>query len=175
MKEVEVKVLEIDVAKASRAIKRAGGRLVLPRTLFREWFFSFIKGKSRFSSLRLRQEGKKAVLAMKVRERSKQVKITEETEVIVSDILATRKIFESMGYRVFRTREKYRTGFKLGSCKIELDEYPGIPAYLEIEGQTIAAVKECMNKLGLDPKQTVAMSATEVLEKVYGKGPNLVF
>ncbi len=175
MKEVEVKVLEIDVVKATRAIKRAGGRLVLPKTLFREWFFSYIRGKSKFSSLRLRLEGKKALLTMKIRQPSKQLKISEETEVVVSDILATRKIFEAMGYRVFRTREKYRTGFKLGSCKIELDEYPGIPAYLEIEGTSVEEVRKCVRVLGLDPKQTVAMSATEVLEKVYGKGPNLVF
>ena len=60
--------------------------------------------------------------------------------------------------------------FKLEKLKIEIDKYPSIPAYLEIEGSK-KEIENLLKRLGYKLSQTTNMNATSVL-KYYNVNPN---
>ncbi len=176
MTEIEVKILDIDIKSTEKTIKKLGGKLVHKNLLYREQYFTTDNESLDFSSLRLRSEGNEAYITMKFKKQgNKKFLSRKEIQVKVSDFKIASTLIQLMGFRPIGIREKIRKEYRLGNIKIELDQYPEIPPYLEIEGSSQRSVKQFLTKLGYDLKYTVHFSATEII-KQYGKNPNnLVF
>ena len=122
MKEVEVKILDIDLKKVERTIKSLGGVLVHGNSLYRELYFKTGANNAKFSSMRLRSEGAKVFWTMKFKKgKDKKFLTREELQVEVSDFDLTSKMIQEMGFEPFGMREKYRKEYKIGRTKIELD------------------------------------------------------
>lgn len=100
------------------------------------------------ATLRLRKIGDFTVLTYKEKIKTDDAaKHKLEYETSVSDVEATEKIIERLGYRLTAVYEKRRKSWKLDDVEVVLDELP-FGLYMEIEG-TISAIEKAEKKLGL--------------------------
>ena len=132
-KEIEIKILNIDPSKLKRMIKNLGGRQILRSTLMRELYFESPADNRAYSSFRLRSEGNKIFLTLKVKKEDKRFEIRDEYEVEVNNFDTMKNILELAGFKCFRRRGKKRESYRLGNTRIEIDTYPGMNPYAEIE------------------------------------------
>jgi len=75
------------------------------------------------------------------------LKSREEEEVEVASFEDARRLLHALGYVTILTFEKRRQSWKLGDCKIELDELPLLGTFVEIEGpreQDVLRVRELL-------------------------------
>ncbi len=72
-----------------------------------------------------------------------------EFETGIDNAEMTRKIFESLGYEKRITVEKKRTVWHLDDCEVCLDEVPQLGCFVEVEGDSDAAIAGVLEKLNL--------------------------
>ncbi|VVB81807.1 CYTH domain protein [uncultured archaeon] len=163
--EFEVKILDIDVAGIQKKLAELNAKKQFDR-LMRRYIFQFnppVKGRW----IRLRDDGSRITLAVKEIEDESKIEGTKEVEVAVGDFEKTRELLQELGFRPKAYQENRRIHYELGGCCIELDFWPKIPAYLEVEGASKEAVEDAVKKLGFDLSQTTTISNMSVYNK-YG-------
>ena len=179
MKEIELKILNVDVPAMRRKLKKLGLKRVMKPTLLHEIHFisENFRGKgSRASLFRLRKEGGRSFLTVKAKRRKdKRFDVRQETEVSVSDFEKTKKILEAVGFKILREREKFREEYKGKGVKVEIDSYPKIKPYAEVEGNDKKTVLKFLSTLGYSLKDTTNKTATGVLKEAGIGDGKLVF
>lgn len=170
-REVEVKILNIDAVKLRRNLKKLGAVRIFPPTVFREIYWESPAKERVYSSFRLRSEGKKNYLTLKIKKDDQHFEIRDEFEVEVGDFSMTMKIFELAGFKVFCEREKRREEYRIGTIKIEIDEYPKMKPYMEIEASNKKDALALLKQIGFPLKYTTNRTATEIIQDA-GLDPN---
>lgn len=166
MKEIELKVLDVNVRMLEKKLVALGAKKILPLTLIREKSYNSPDGKldKRKELLRLRQEGKKVYLTYKYGHKNKNYfRTNHELEIFVEDFKKTDKMLLQLGYTTLQIREKKRKSYKLGHVRIEIDKYPPIPAYAEFEGPA-KATKTLLKKLNINIKNTNTFMVPQVFK-----------
>ncbi len=173
MKETELKILDIDPDTVVARLESLGAKKVAARIVADKQFDTptgHIHKKQEL--LRIRKDGEHGFLAFKTnRVETEHIRTNDEFEVAVDDIETTEKIITGLGFVQVRYREKYRVSYHIDGVHVEIEKYPSIPHYIEIEGeesQIVALVK----KLGYSMNDTVPWTATKVL-KHYGQNISL--
>ena len=166
-KEIETRFLEVDKDEIIKKFISAGA-IDKGEEKFEEMIFYPVDmswtGKGKF--VRLRKTKDKIKLTYK--ENIEQtVDSAREIELEVSDLEKCRQFFEKVGLKVIRQLEKYRHTFELGGVSIDIDSWPKIPAYVEIEGPTVESLKSFCNQLGFDWEKRFDGDAMQVF-KHYG-------
>jgi adenylate cyclase class 2 len=144
--EYEAKVLDIDPGTLTEAIFAAGGRQVGLTTLQRRYVYDITPGDDR-RWIRLRDTGRESTLTVK-QIRHDGIDGTDEIEVTVSDFDTTNELLGRLGFTPRSYQENRRTSFTLREAQLEIDEWPLIPPYLEIEAGSRAHVIEVAGLLG---------------------------
>jgi adenylate cyclase class 2 len=132
--EVKIKVQLLDPLRTK--IKLLPAALEAARGFERNIVFDTSQNKLRKQGilLRLRQQGLRTILTMKMPVRENSVyKVREETEVEVSDFASMEKVMQAIGFQIFFIYEKYREVFNALGTLIMIDETP-IGNFIEIEG-----------------------------------------
>lgn len=172
-KEIEVRFLDIDQETLVRKLTEAGavdrGEDILRETIFYDQAGEF---KNAHKFIRIR-EGKAGTTLTYKYHRSGGKDITavddvDEIETDISDPHAMKKLLEALGFEAYRQQEKRRHSFVLGEVLIDIDEWPGVPAYVELEGTSEATLRQTAEKLGLSWSAAYFGSARDAIEKVYG-------
>lgn len=174
MREVEVKVIDIDRVKVEERLSSLGARRVFEGEI-RDIYFDFpdrsISGSR--NVVRLRSKGGQAVLAFKGFVEDETAKIREEYEVTVSDFDTSRTIMEGLGLRAWLVLRKYRVTYELEDANIDLDEFHDdfafIPAFLEIEAGDVDAVLRCAELLGFGHEDCRPWTALELAAHYSGQ------
>jgi len=174
-KEIEIKILNINPRKLRNTIKKLGGKQILRPTLLRELYFESPSGERVYSSFRLRSEGEKNFLTLKVKRNDKRFEIRDEYEVEVSDFAVTKSILELAGFKIFRQREKIRESYCVGTAHIEVDTYPGMRPYAEIESTNKKEIEKFIEKIGFPLEYATKKTATEVIRDADLNPDDLVF
>jgi adenylate cyclase, class 2 len=144
--EHEIKILDIDTGLVSGKLDSLD--LSGPALLeFRRYVYDTIPQKNG-TFLRLRTDGNKTTLTLK-KFMSDSIDGTHEYEVIVDNFDDTHELLTNLGYVYTAYQENRRTLYKGDNIEISIDEWPHIPAYLEIEGKDVDTVKHYIEKLGL--------------------------
>ncbi len=76
-------------------------------------------------------------------------KSREELEVLVSDAETTARMLGLLGFISILCYQKRRESWRLGDCRVELDEPPHIGLFVEIEGPNDSAILAVQADLGL--------------------------
>ncbi|MFZ2887050.1 MAG: CYTH domain-containing protein, partial [Minisyncoccia bacterium] len=76
-------------------------------------------------------------------------------------------LFESIGLEKYAHQEKDRTSFTLKDWSFEIDDYPGMPPFLEIEGTSEEKVHEAITMLGLENNRTWAEGERKLIQNIY--------
>ena len=169
--EYEARFLDIDPDTITARLSARGGRQVMPRTLMRRIVFINDDIDSRGGWLRLRQQGERTFLTYKQVAHNGPSSIDSilEAETEVVDLQSTRALLEAMGYTAKRYQENYREEWKLDGVTYDIDTWPDLPTYLEIEGMSEHAVHEAAAALDLDPTLASYGSVDEVYLKLLGR------
>ncbi len=162
--EFEIKVLEIDhqamaeKLEALGAIKKSEG--------LQERYVYDVKPVNPNRWIRLRTNGQKTTLTIKDLQ-AKTIDGMKELEIEVNDFAETNRILETLGFKNRGFQQNRRTQYILDDIEIDLDKWPMIPEYMEIEGKTSESVYHMLEKLGIDKKEICTLDV-ESIYKHYG-------
>jgi adenylate cyclase class 2 len=132
--EFEAKILDIDPVKVTQVIIAWGGRQAGATVLLRRYVYDVTPGdESRW--IRLRDTGSGSTLTVK-EIRHDGIDGTDEIEVGVDQFETTNDLLGKLGFTPRSYQENRRTSFVLDGARLEIDEWPLIPPYLEIEADS---------------------------------------
>jgi len=165
MKEVEIKILEINKREVIARLLREGARKIFQGTL-ETVYYDFPNRSLRKNGkvIRLRNEKNGCEMTFKKKMRSSKAKVMQEIEVGVSDYSKIARIFKGIGLKPIFRAKKIRTSYRLGAARFEIDEYPGIPVFLEIETTSVAALSKVMNRMSFKKDQIKHWSTFELFK-----------
>ncbi len=169
MKEIEVKILEIDKKEIEKKLVKLGAKKTIDaKVIYAKYDFSDCRIKNANNLLRLRTIGTKSYLTFKKKMGAKnsKAKIEIENEIEVSDFKTTKKILENLGLTETLRGTKHRTEYVIGKIHFEIDTLPNIPTYLEIEAPSIKIIEKYVKLLRLSVKDMKPWTAGAV-ERYY--------
>ena len=88
----------------------------------------------------------------------------EEVEIEVSNYENTGNLLKKIGMVEKFSQEKKRITWKKGSVIYDIDTWPRLNTYLEVEGENWADVDNAVLELDYDLKNKVICSATQIYE-----------
>ena len=120
------------------------------------------------SWIRLRDEGGEIVLSYKKRlgvtsqDGSTNDEGMEEVEVVVDSYDNMKLFLHKVGFIEKHEAEKKRTRWQRGETVFDVDTWPALPTFLEIEAPTWEDIDEATRLLGFDPKDRKICSANQI-------------
>lgn len=175
MHETEIKILGIDRKKILEKLESLGAKKIFDDIIHAVYYDTADMALKRQNSiLRLRKEGKKAVLTFKSHVEDKKAKVREEKEVVVSDFEVMNSILGLLGFSGWLRMSKKRTTYDLEGTHFELDkyhdEYSFIPEFLEIEGKDFGTIIKYAELLGYSERDCRPWDALQVAEYYRDQG-----
>lgn len=159
--EREVKLLDIDVAEVEGKLRALGARKIAERNM-RRYVFDISPDKPK-SWIRLRDDGLKTTLTIK--EWVGGVAGAKELEVEVSNFEKTRRILGELGFPFKAYQENKRISYELKGVQVEIDFWPMIPPYVEVEARTEEEIKKMVELLGFTMEQVSTLHTVHIYEK----------
>lgn len=174
--EYEIRVLEINVEEIQGKLNKLNAVLV-ENVVQKRYVYDF-KPAIPSKWIRLRTNGNKSTLTIKNIESSK-IDGTKEIEIEVSDFDTTNEILGELGYKPRGIQENKRMKYNLNGVEVDIDTWPKIPTYLEIEGISETEVYNTLKLLGIPKEKATSLDVQSIYGEIYGidldKEPNLSF
>ncbi len=165
--EIECRFLEIDKDALIKKLLELGakdeGEKMLEETIIYDPELTW-RGKGRF--IRVRKNGDDIKLTYK-NHIEHGVGGTVEIEFGIDDAKKAEALFENIGFVPYRHQQKKRHTFRLGEVIVDIDTWPRIPAYVELEGESKEVLRDTAQKLGFDWKDVEFHNAGWVIENIY--------
>ena len=163
--EIEERVLDIDFEKIIKKLEE------LNATKVGEWYqkryvYDF-NPKRENEWIRLRTTGEETTLTYKNIEKD-SIDGTKELEIEVSDFEETNQLLNVLGYIAKGYQENKRIRYSLNGVEIDIDSWPLIPSYMEIEGDSVEEVKKIEDLLEVDKSKITALNCQDIYKEVYG-------
>lgn len=159
--EYEVRVLEIDQTEMIEKLESLGASRIFS-TLQKRYVYDFHPVQDS-KWIRLRTNGQKTTLTIKDIQK-KTIDGTKELEIVVDDFEKTNQILLELGYTPKGFQENRRIQYNLDGVEIDLDTWPMLPTYMEIEGKDEKEVYQAMEKLGISKEEITTLD----VEGIYG-------
>lgn len=172
MNEIEVKVLNIDRDGLRQKLQALGAKCegrefqqnrmydYPDRRLYLQEDGSYIRIRVIRS---LENNQTQSLLTLKKTLSREKYKIAQETETPVADPEAMEQFLLQLGFVRVRIDEKIRESWVWQAIRFELDEWAGLPPYLEVEASNEADVAHGLAQLGYTLAQSTSMNLNEVL------------
>ena len=136
--------------KPERLMRR---KVYNPRDKDRDWF-------------RVRDEGDRVTMSYKKLHDRTVDGVTEYT-VEVNDFDEACQLLEQTGVIFVAYQDTRRESWRLDGADIEIDEWPWIPPFVEIEGESKEAVRCATEKIGFSWKEAVFGSVENMYQRHY--------
>jgi adenylate cyclase class 2 len=168
MKEIEVKILEVNRKKIEQPLVTWGAKKIFDGDIV-TMFFDFKDGRivKAKNVLRLRKEQDKVELTYKKVRVNQAAKMAEEYSVEVSTLEDMKEILENLGLVVIKSMKKHRISYKLDTARFDIDSYYGkygfIPELLEIEAENIDLIHKYAALLGFKAQDCLPWSTNELI------------
>ena len=169
MEEIEVKFLNIDPVLMENKLKAIGAKKIFEKLYKRRTFdYPDLRLHKKGAWIRLRDEGEKVTLTYKERIGVKTFDgktnddSMEEIEIIVSDFMKTAELLNRMGFVEKFYEENRRIRYLLEDIEFDIDFWPQLDPYLEIEAPSWEKIDEGIKLLGLNPKDKKIFSTNQV-------------
>ena len=169
--EIETKVLDVDAELLLKKFTDLGTKKILETRLIVDWYR--IKGIKEgedpwFLRIRSNSEGVHEVTWKAKSDILGTARKHKEINFNIVDLEKLADLFEELGLEKYAHQEKDRKSFVFKDWQFDLDQYPKMPAYLEIEGNSEEHVKEAMTILGLENNPTWAKGERILIQDTYG-------
>jgi adenylate cyclase, class 2 len=146
--EIEAKFLNVNHELMRKRLLAAGAECVQPMTEMRRQNYHVPSAGCR-SWARVRDEGGKMTMSLKSLQ-DRTLHGTKEVCLTVDDFGKADSFLCGLGLEKGGYQETRRESWRLGDVEIELDEWPWVKTFMEIEGPNGKAVREMAEKLGLN-------------------------
>ena len=163
--EIEERILDINKEEVIKKLEELGA------TKAGEWFYRRytydFTPKRESEWIRLRTNGVETTLTYKNVE-TREIDGTKELEIVVDDFEETNKFLEILGYIHKDYQENKRVRYYLNDVEIDIDTWPMIPTYMELEGPSIEKVREVEDLLNVDKSKITTLFCDEIYREFYG-------
>ncbi len=159
--EYEVRVLEIDQTEMIEKLESLGASRIFS-TLQKRYVYDFHPVQDS-KWIRLRTNGQKTTLTIKDIQK-KTIDGTKELEIVVDDFEKTNQILLELGYTPKGFQENRRIQYNLDGVEIDLDTWPMLPTYMEIEGKDEKEVYQAMEKLEISKEEITTLDVEGIYE-----------
>lgn len=171
MEEIEVKFLNVDPAQLEAKLQELGAEKVFDKLYKRKVFdYPDLRLNARGAWIRLRDEGDQVRLTFKQRLGIKESggiendQSMEEVEVEVSDFAKTALLLEKVGLKEKFYEENRRIRYLLDGIEFDIDHWPLLEPYLEIEAPSWAEIDRAIELLGLNPQEKKIFSTFQIYQ-----------
>ena len=162
--EYEVKILNINVEEIKSKLEKLWAEY-LWENIQKRYVYDFNPVDPN-KWIRLRQKWDKVELTIK-EITDDSITWTKEIETSVWDFETTNSILKELWYKPKAYQENKRTSYKLDWVEIELDFWPKIPVYMEIEWKNEKEVEKIVEKLWYKMSDTTSINTTKVYKKYW--------
>jgi adenylate cyclase class 2 len=172
MHEIETKILEVVVEETKQKLKSLGAKEIQNTRLIIDWYGP--KGLTHegddpwYLRIRTTSDGKNEVSWKSLPKITGNTRHSDEVNFNVSDTMLAGKLFENINIENYAHQEKNRISFVLKDWNFDLDQYPGMPAYLEIEGKSHEHVQEAIKLLNLENHRSIGEGERILIKNEYG-------
>jgi adenylate cyclase class 2 len=168
--EIETKILEIDAPAIKEKLAALGAKKIQETRLIVDWYrLKGIKEGEDPWFLRIRSnsagthevtwKAKSSITGLARKHKEINFHVTEPEKLA--------DLFEELGLEKYAHQEKDRITFTLKNWQFDLDQYPKMPAYLEIEGSSEKNIRDAIALLGLENKPTWAEGERTLIQNTY--------
>ena len=144
--EYEVRVLDINVEEIKKKLKELNATLV--EEVFQRRYVYDFNPVNPDKWIRLRTNGNTTTLTIKEVNKN-SIDGTKELEIVVDDFDKTNSILNELGYKPRAIQENKRIKYDLNGVEVDIDTWPKIPSYLEVEGSSEEEVYKTLDLLGI--------------------------
>lgn len=117
--------------------------------------------------VRLRRTGNKSTLTVKhvFNKNNNKVQKVGEFEITVSNVEDTDALLFALGFAKRNVQEKIRTQYEYKGAEIDIDQWPFLQPYMEIESDDETIYDEIIDKCGYNNKMIVSCNTEELYKK----------
>ncbi len=161
--------MEVNVDDIKNKMAKLQAELVLDTRLTVDWYGTSadIKAQPWFLRVRTSREDKAEITWKSLPAIVGNTRQSQEINLQVSDIEKAKAFIEAIGLNHYAHQEKDRVSWQYKDWRFDLDQYPGMPAYLEIEGTSQGHIAEAIALLGLQNHQSLAEGERRLIEERY--------
>lgn len=169
--EIEVKVLDIDSNNLQKRLEELGAQKIQDTRLIVDWFR--IKGIQEgedpwFLRIRSNSEGKNEVTWKAKSNLEGIIRKHKEINFLIDESDKLEDLFEELNLEKYAHQEKDRVSYVYNDWQFDIDTYPGMPAYLEVEGKSLEHIQEALQILGVGKNRTWNQGERVLIQDIYG-------
>ena len=162
--EYEIRILEINKEEMIKKLEELGatnkGKFKQKRYVYD--LRPIEKGKW----IRLRTNGRLTTLTYKDIINN-TVDGTKEVEFEVEDFNKANEFLEKIGFANRSYQENERIQYILDDVEIDIDSWPMIPTYMEIEGKSEEQIVKIKNILDIDESKVTTLNCDDIYKQIY--------
>ena len=165
--EIEVKFF-VNKNDFEQRLHLLGGAVATPRRLMRRQLFAFpvtLRKPNLEQQARVRDEGDRITMTLKESTIPRTMSSVQELEIIINNFDAAVQIFMMSGYEPTTYQENYRTSWIYEGCCVEIDEWPGLRSFAEIEAPSEAELKRVAALLNIELTSFMSCSLFDLYEQ----------
>ncbi|MBU6214558.1 CYTH domain-containing protein [Patescibacteria group bacterium] len=171
--EYEATFLDVDKDAFRNKLKALGANLLRNEYKQRRVNFDLQSlGRDFWEWVRVRDEGDKVTMAYKKIPPEATIDQQKEVEFTISDMERGAEFMKALGARMTNYSETLRERWELDGVEVDIDTWPHLKPYVEIEGPDEEQVRSAAEKLGFDWESAKFCGAGEIYEMVYGIHPD---
>lgn len=163
--EYEIRILEINKNEIIKRLEELGAEKI--GEFEQKRYVYDLKPVQKSKWIRLRTNGKTTTLTYKDIV-SNTIDGTKEVEIEVDDFNKTNELLECIGFNSRSYQENKRVQYILNGVEIDIDSWPMIPTYLEIEGNAEKEVIDVVEILGVNKSKLTALNCEDIYREIYG-------
>jgi len=166
--EYEATFPNINKDEIRKRLEKAGAILIRPEYLQKRVPFHLPKEKrSKGKFIRVRDEGDKITLSLKVFDGEEKIEDQKEICLVVNNFNDAVNLLEQIGCERKSYQESKRELWKLDGVEIMIDEWPFLEPFVEIEGKSEEEVRKVSEKIGFDYSEALFCAATKLYQEKY--------
>lgn len=170
--EYEATFTNVNKDEVRERFRKAGAVLIRPEYLQKRIPFHLPKEKrSKDSWLRVRDEGDKITLSLKVIDGDK-IENQKELCLKINSFDDAAELLKAIGCESKSYQETKRELWKLDGVDITIDEWPFLEPFVEVEGDSEKAVKEVSEKLGFNYTDALFCAVGTLYQMKYSISPD---
>lgn len=165
--EIEVKFTDIDVDTIKSLLIESGATIQTQRRLMKRVVFGAESNPGLLCTYaRVRDEGSHVTMSAKFISTDGSISSQKEICLTVDNFDHAKDFLDAMGLHMTNFQESYRETWKTeNNCLVEIEEWPQLPSYLEIEGSTEDSLQTVANELKLSWSDHMVVSTDQLYAK----------